>query len=221
MRENSDHYVGFIQQCLTEHFKATGKPGMIMVSFDTELFGHWWFEGIAWIKEVIRKLHTYTAVTMETAGEYLEDHPPVRAIELPESSWGNGGHWQVWLNDDTQWMWPIIGDAEQTMQVLAGKYKHTNGDGLVSRALKQASRELLLLESSDWPFLITTGQAKDYAIERFNAHHARFLELVNMISSGQMKESRIQEIEAIDNCFPELSSTLFAPRATTFQMADR
>ena len=106
VHENSDHYVGSVQQQLTDHLKATGKPGLIMVSFDTELFGHWWFEGVGWIKEIVRKFKTYTAVTMETAGEYLQKCPPKQAIDLPESSWGSGGHWQVWLNADTEWMWP-------------------------------------------------------------------------------------------------------------------
>ena len=40
--------------------------------------------------------------------------------------------------------------------------------------LNQAARELLLLESSDWPFLVTTGQAKEYASQRFNEHVDRF-----------------------------------------------
>jgi 1,4-alpha-glucan branching enzyme len=211
LRENSDHYVGFIQQCLTDHYKATGKPGMVMVSFDTELFGHWWFEGIAWIKEVIRKLRTYTAVTMQTASEYLEAHPPTRAIELPESSWGSGGHWQVWLNNETEWMWPIINDAERTMQNLATRHPGSNG-GLLRRALKQASRELLLLESSDWPFLVTTGQARQYAVDRFNGHQARFKELVDMITSGHIEEAKVSELESIDNCFPEVSPAAFAPK---------
>jgi 1,4-alpha-glucan branching enzyme len=215
LRENSDHYVGFIQNCLTDHLRSTGKPGMVMVSFDTELFGHWWFEGVSWIKEVIRKLRTYTAVTMQTASEYLEANPPSQAIDLPESSWGSGGHWQVWLNNDTEWMWPIINDAESTMQKLAttyqGKSNGNNGD-LVSRALRQASRELLLLESSDWPFLVTTGQAKGYAVERFNGHAERFNQLVDMLESGRIEESKVAEIESIDNCFPEASATAFAPK---------
>ncbi len=210
MRENSDHYVGFLQQCLTDQLKATGEPGMVMVSFDTELFGHWWFEGVSWIKEVIRKLRTYTAVTMQTASEYLESHPPKTAIELPESSWGSGGHWQVWLNNDTEWMWPIINKSEKTMQELAVQ-KKDNG-GLSSRAFNQAARELLLLESSDWPFLVTTGQAKEYAIERFNDHHERFKVLIGMIKSDKIEESKLAEIEAIDNCFPEISKSMFTPK---------
>ncbi|HEY9870515.1 MAG TPA: 1,4-alpha-glucan branching protein domain-containing protein [Candidatus Obscuribacterales bacterium] len=210
MRENSDHYVGVVQQLLTDHLRATGEPGMLMVSFDTELFGHWWFEGIAWIKEVIRKLRTYTAVTMRTAGEYIESCPPKRAIELPESSWGAGGHWQVWLNNDTEWMWPIIHSAERDMERIAVEYKDADG-GLVGRALKQAARELLLLQSSDWPFLVTTGQAKQYAVERFKGHHDRFRELVAMVLSGSVNEGRLSEFEDLDNPFPDVCHRCFLP----------
>ncbi len=212
-RENADHYVGFLQSTLTDHLKKTGEPGLVMVSFDTELFGHWWFEGVSWIKDVIKKLRQYTAVTMRTASEYLAHNPPKVAIELPESSWGSGGHWQVWLNNQTEWMWPIINDAEQTMQKIALNYDSNNGvDHLTKRAIQQASRELLLLESSDWPFLVTTGQAKDYAVERFNEHKDRFTSLVDMIQSGKVEEAKVSQIESIDNCFPDVAPHSFSPQ---------
>jgi len=212
MRENSDHYVGFLQECLTDHLKKTGSPGLVMVSFDTELFGHWWFEGVSWIKEIIRKLRTYTVVTMQTASEYLASAPPSVAIEIPESSWGSGGHWQVWFNNDTEWMWPIIHDGERTMRTLAQQNAHSKSE-VVQRALKQAARELLLIESSDWPFLVTTGQAKQYAIERFNDHVARFQKLAEMLKSGDIDEHKLAEIEDIDNCFPDVSPADFLPSA--------
>lgn len=214
MRENSDHYVGFIQQVLTEHLKKTGKPGLVMVSFDTELFGHWWFEGISWIKEVIRKMRTYTAVNMRTASDYLRENQPQKAIELPQSSWGSGGHWQVWLNNETEWMWPIIHECEHTMEDLA---MNVHKNGLIERAVKQAARELLLLQSSDWPFLVTTGQAKDYAVERFNGHVDRFRELVGMIRTGNVDESKLHDAEDIDNCFPDASIANFKTPAEQIQ----
>ena len=214
VRENSDHYVGVIQHALTDHLKRTGKPGLVMVSFDTELFGHWWFEGMTFIKEVIRKLKTHTAVDMVTAGEYVEKHPPTQAIELPESSWGAGGHFQVWYNNDTEWMWPIIHAAEKSLEQQTKLHK--NESPQMERALKQAARELLLLESSDWPFLITTGQAKQYAVQRFNEHHQRFQELLEMISGNSVNETRVAEIEEIDNCFADIDSgcLLFEDRET-------
>lgn len=206
VRENSDHYVGLIQQLLTDHLRSTSTTGLVLASFDTELFGHWWFEGITWIKEVIKKLRTYTAVSMQTASEYLEANPPGKAIELPESSWGAGGHFQVWYNNQTEWMWPIIHECEKSMQDAENR---RGGGALVDRALNQALRELLLLQSSDWPFLITTGQASQYAKERFDAHVERFKELIAMINSGQIDESRLGEFENIDNCFPNISNTWF------------
>ncbi len=214
INENSDHYVGLLQHSLTEHLRKTGKPGLVMVSFDTELFGHWWFEGITFIKEVIKKLRNYTAVSMVTAGEYVEQQAPTRAIELPESSWGAGGHYQVWYNDETEWMWPIIHAAERSLLDLAKD--HPGAGGQVGRALKQAARELVLLQSSDWPFLITTGQAKQYAVQRFNEHHLRFQEITEMIRNNKVNEARVAEIEEIDNCFPDIDvgSLLFEDRET-------
>jgi 1,4-alpha-glucan branching enzyme len=207
VHENSDHYVGMLQQLLTDQLKSTGETGLVMASFDTELFGHWWFEGITWIKEVIKKLRTYTAVQMYTASEYLETHPPTKAIELPESSWGAGGHWQVWYNDQTAWMWPIIHHCETTMAQVETDYR--GKDGLTDRALNQALREMLLLESSDWPFLITTGQAWQYAKDRFNGHVERFNALVDMVRSGNIDEGKLSQFEDIDNCFPNLSHNWF------------
>ena len=62
-------------------------------------------------------------------------------------------------------MWPVIHEAERRMEELVAAYP--NATGIQKEVLNQAARELLLLESSDWPFLVTTGQAKEYAIERF------------------------------------------------------
>ncbi len=48
--------------------------------YDTELFGHWWFEGPEWLYHVIRKLST-GPVRPATAGDVLERLPP-RTIDL-------------------------------------------------------------------------------------------------------------------------------------------
>ncbi|MBP6746987.1 DUF1957 domain-containing protein [bacterium] len=209
IKENADHYVGFLQGCLTEHLKTTGRPGLVMVSFDTELFGHWWFEGVTWLKEVIRRLKNYTAIEMQTATEYLTATPPEKTINLPESSWGSGGHYQVWLNNDTEFMWPQIHKAEKQMKEVMELVKASPNDAALNKAAEQLARELLLLSSSDWPFLVTTGQAKDYAIERFDGHVERFNKLYNMIKSGHIQFNEIAAIADIDNCFAELNLANF------------
>ncbi len=202
-KTNADHFSNLVYHLLKDYNQSTGRHGLVMVSFDTELYGHWWFEGVTWLKHVIKNLHSSEGIAFQTASEYLESHPPDSAIELPESTWGQGGHYWVWQNHHTEWMWPIIHSCEFKMRELVEKYPDET-DPLKKRLLNQILRELLLTESSDWPFLVTTFQAKDYAIERFNEHKDRFWELVNMLESGSIDEARFNVIEEEDNPFPQI-----------------
>lgn len=202
---HADHYTNIIYHLLNDYKINNNKEGLVMVSFDTELFGHWWFEGVEFIKQVIRKLAIFSKeVERVTAGEYLEKHPPTEAIQIPESSWGQGGHFWVWQNHLTEWMWPIIHGCERRMSDIANKFSKIPEDKLLLRALKQVARENLLLQSSDWPFLITTWQAKDYATDRFREHVERFEFIADMIEKNAIDEAELQKIEEIDNCFDEI-----------------
>ena len=212
VNSNSDHYTTLLYELLTNYKKANNKEGLIMVSFDTELYGHWWFEGVEFIKQVVRKLHNFLPeIERLTAGEYLEKHPPVDTIQIPESSWGQGGHFYVWLNHLTEWMWPIINGCEKRIIDIVAKYEKIPEDKLLHRALNQLARENLLLQSSDWPFLITTWQAKDYATERFEEHVQRFEKIADMIDAGNINEEELVKIESIDNCFPTIDYRVYLP----------
>lgn len=212
INENSDHYTTLLYHMLNDYKKATGKDGLIMVSFDTELFGHWWFEGVEFIKQTIAKLHKYNeGVDRLTASEYLEKHPPSAAISLPESSWGQGGHFWVWRNHQTEWMWPIIHACEKRMQNLAAKYPVLPQDKVLLRALNQTARENLLVQSSDWPFLVTTWQARDYAVERFRKHQENFERLASMIENNSIDENYLQSLESVDNPFAEIDYRVYTP----------
>ncbi len=211
--ENSDHYTHLIENLLRDYKNShDGKEGLVMVSFDTELFGHWWFEGVEFIKQVIEKLHDYHKdVEMMTAGAYVKKYPPKEAIQIPESSWGQGGHFYVWMNHLTEWMWPIIHSCEKRIIDIADRYEEKPEDKLLLRALSQLARENLLLQSSDWPFLITTWQAKDYATDRFREHVARFETIADMIDANNIDEDKLREIEEIDNCFADIDYRVYLP----------
>ena len=178
---HADHYVHLVEEQLRDYHERTGGFGSITASYDTELFGHWWFEGVDWLKAVLRGLASRPAVELTTASRIVEEHPPREVLSLPESSWGAGGGHFTWLNDDTTWMWPLIHAAERQMEELVTRYP--DADGPRRDVLNQAARELLLLQSSDWPFLVTTLQAKEYAVERFEEHLARFDQL--RVSGGR------------------------------------
>ena len=211
VNSNSDHYTTMLYHLLNDYKQSHGgKEGLVMVSFDTELYGHWWFEGIEFIKQVIRKLNNFLPqIERMTAGEYLQAHPPTEAIQIPESSWGQGGHFYVWNNHLTEWMWPIIHSCEKRITEIADRYQTIPEDKLLHRALNQLARENLLLQSSDWPFLITTWQAKDYATDRFREHVDRFEFIADMIDSGNIDDVKLKEIESIDNCFSDIDYRVY------------
>ncbi len=114
-------------------------------------------------------MHRDPELNVCTGSEYLSHNPPAAAITLPEGSWGAGGGSSMWLNDETRWTWDRVYDAELDFKALLRD--HGPGRDEVMRALvRQAMRELLLLQSSDWPFLISTWSARDYAERRILCH---------------------------------------------------
>lgn len=212
VREHATHFAGLVESALREYHAEKGQYGIVAANYDSELFGHWWFEGIDWIERVLRRLAHNPHVDLVTASEYLDREPPEQVVALPESSWGlGGGHW-TWDNPDTSWMWEPIHRAERRMERLVAAHPHAEGD--LSAALNQAARELLLLQSSDWPFLVTTGQAEEYASKRFRSHLERFQQLADMLEEEPPAVSRevVDELYELDNVFPNIDYHWFAAR---------
>lgn len=206
-RDHAAHFAGVLRETLRDHLDRTGRTGVVVAPFDTELFGHWWFEGPRWLEAVLG--HLGTDVRAVTASEYLESHPPRSVVRLPEGSWGQGGHHWVWLNDDTNWVWEHVYRAEDEFLEATSTLRRPRSS-LAQRILAQLARELLLLESSDWPFLITTRSARDYAEARVNEHVEAFERLRAMLdrakgpSLAPDDESWLAEIESRDSPFPDL-----------------
>lgn len=210
------HFVSVVKD-EAERWRAIGdRPGMIAAAYDAELFGHWWFEGVGWLARVLELLSTEEGptVTTATAGDYLHAFPANEAVDLPPSSWGRYHSDYTWNNAKTAWMWPLIHERERRMETLVARYPDATGD--TRATLSQAARELLLLESSDWPFLVTTGQASEYATRRFNAHVRRYDRLTALLDrntaetrAGKHLRTRL---EALDNPFPRLDYHLFQDR---------
>jgi 1,4-alpha-glucan branching enzyme len=210
---HADHFANLVAQSLREFHDQYGRPGLIVSAYDTELFGHWWFEGVTWLREVLRRLDANPEVGLTTARDYLAAYPPDEVLDIPESSWGAGGDHSTWMNEGTAWMWPLIHAAEERMErIVAG---NASADGLQAELLAQIARELVLLESSDWPFLVSTGQAAEYAVGRFQQHLARFNRLAQAAEVRQMDDEMVRFLrtcQRADNPFPDIDYRVFANR---------
>ncbi len=208
VEQHAEHFAHLVGDLLREYYNETGEQGLIASNYDTELFGHWWFEGVLWLGKVLRHLAENPDVEMTTASKYVAQHPPQQVLHIPESSWGAGGNHFTWNNGETEWMWAPIYEAENRMERLAGQYANPNEDQNI--VLKQAARELLLLQSSDWPFLVTTGQAREYAIQRYSQHLERFNKLVDSVEQDAPNVELAHELYELDKVFPDIDYRWFA-----------
>ena len=222
-REHAKNYVHLVREALAND-RADTIPPILCSPFDAELFGHWWFEGIAFLENVAREIHASTDLKLTSCATYLDQYPRAGFINMKEGSWGANGDNSVWMNPDTSWTYTHIYPAEIfTREVCDGT--RWQDAGLGERIVKQLCRELLLLESSDWQFLITTGAARDYAEMRFTNHNSDFLTVkaiwFSFCTNGSLtpeQETELAEIELRDNIFPDIDPTFWRTGA---KAADR
>ncbi|MGD0574463.1 MAG: 1,4-alpha-glucan branching protein domain-containing protein [Anaerolineales bacterium] len=207
VQEHADHFAHLVENLLADFHRESGRVGILAANYDTELFGHWWFEGMDWVREVLQRLANSSQVELTTSSEFLTRHPPQERVNLPETSWGAGGGHFTWDNADTHWMWEPIHQAEEQMARLVARYRSPAADSRA--ALNQTARELLLLQSSDWPFLVSTGQAKEYSIQRFRSHLDRFGQLAHALEIGQTPTLLAHEFWQLDRLFEDIDYTWF------------
>ncbi len=177
--EHAQDFCNYVKSRLREYRDRTGRHGVVVAAFDAELFGHWWFEGPQFLRDVILTLNADPDVDLQTASEFLAAHEPDKGVALPEGSWGEKGDHRVWANDKVNWMW----DIEYRCEAIMGRMTFQlpwQSNAQIRGLLEDAARELLLLQASDWAFIITRQQAVDYGIKRFMLHVARFETLVDL-----------------------------------------
>lgn len=184
------------------------KP-IVVAPYDAELFGHWWYEGPLWLEHLCRIIDAgKDGVKMSTPAGYLGDYVDNQVVELAASSWGEGGYNEVWLNPSNDWIYRHLHRAETTLVDLADLYP--NAEGTVRRTLNQAARELLLAQSSDWAFIIKTGTAVQYAVQRTSDHISHFNRLTSQLVDGQINEDELNEFEKEDSIFPEIDYSIYS-----------
>jgi 1,4-alpha-glucan branching enzyme len=192
MHSNADHFSDLITNILRGYHAEHNGTGILCAPYDAELFGHWWFEGPEFIKQVYRNLAKSEDVGVATLSEQLDHAKPTRVISIPEGSWGQGGYHYIWLNKWCEWTWKHIYNDELKMRNLARKYKGTDNQRFRD-IVEQAARELFLLSASDWQFLISTWAARDYAELRLTRHHEDFTRLAEMAdkvwNGGELDDS--------------------------------
>ncbi|MEX2557839.1 MAG: 1,4-alpha-glucan branching protein domain-containing protein [Actinomycetota bacterium] len=209
--KDAEDFVALVDRSLTEHEERTGAEGIVVACYDTELFGHWWFEGPAFLEKVYALLEGHPRIRPMSLGRALEEVPPERSVELAEGSWGFRKDLRSWVAPETEDMWRVLAETESETVRLARKFAEPGPSQ--GRAMSQLARELFLLQSSDWPFMVLRGKNAGYARERFEGHRERWSRLADALlrrMPAAPLDRLTAELAEIDNAFPDLSYSAFS-----------
>ena len=203
--DHATHFSGFLGHI--QRKERIGPSGVAMAPFDTELFGHWWFEGIDFLRGLFGRLPFREGVVPVTASEHLDSFPPQVAIRPLQGSWGANGDFSMWLNEGTRWTWERLWPLEDAFWDAAPRALASEETRSI---LAHAARQLLLAQSSDWQFMISTGAVPDYAEMRLNLHCDDAEALLDALKPGAPEGAlanaleKTLELQARDDVFPNI-----------------
>ena len=194
-REQAAEFARAVAERLAGYRETAGRRGLIVFAVDTELLGHWWWEGPIWLEEALRQLPSagVRLVTLDQVAESASGaggaaapsgtNPasvapggpgpvePRRGVELAASTWGEAKDFRTWDS-------PAVSDFVWSARRLELRLVQELGCLSDDRA-RRAARELLAVQSSDWAFLDFHGKAGDYAFERATQHAEALLEALD------------------------------------------
>ncbi|HEX5854309.1 MAG TPA: 1,4-alpha-glucan branching protein domain-containing protein, partial [Thermoanaerobaculia bacterium] len=160
------------------------------------------FEGVDFLEAVFARLAESERVVPRTASEALAAAPAPELLALSPGTWGRGGDFQVWWNERTVPYWREVEAVERALERFEERR-----NAIPLPLFASLERQALLLQSSDWPFLIDNEVSKDYAEGRIREHVDDFWRLARMADSGFVDAAAFAAIAERDRIFePELAS---------------
>ena len=171
------------------------KPPLFTAPYDMELFGHWWFEGIDFLKNISLTSSKNDTIKLTTFDCYLQEFKTHQLLNPKYSTWGQNGFSQVWNNDSNNKIiinsHKILEKFEQLMKIIFSEKIIL--DSLEKEAVVLLTKIVFLLTSSDWPFLINSGICA-YPTKRFYIHNEEFEFLLKKIIENNIEKEDIQNL---------------------------
>jgi 1,4-alpha-glucan branching enzyme len=177
-------FVELVRDRLLSESQRIGRPAHVVAAFDTELFGHWWYEGPLWLERLLRALPE-AGIQVGTLSDARANGFVGAPVDLPPSSWGSGKDWQVWAGPKVADLVALNAEVVDTaLAVIDKALAQTDCAPTRDPVADQILRETLLTVSSDWPFMVSKDSAADYARYRAHLHAHATREIADALSAG-------------------------------------
>ncbi len=209
-----EHARDFVQKRI-EHIQSLspaleGRAAHLTCPYDAELFGHWWFEGPRFLEAVFREAAERGEIAMTSPRGFLERPERLQRVHPGASTWGEGGYFDVWLDDDNAWLYRHLHNAERAVIEWAdGLENPDDEESLDARLVAQCGREVMLAQASDWAFILQRGTSVEYALSRTRDHLEAIRHLGDELEADISESDGLDEREERYAIFPELEPSLW------------
>jgi len=198
-REHAREFVAHAIARLDRYAERHDRPGVLCCALDTELLGHWWYEGLDWLRLAVGEA-AEQGLELATIGDAVAR---VEAVDraLAPSTWGTDKDLSTWDSPSVAEI-AFAARRAELRTVAAATTATASGP-----ALERAARELLALQASDWPFQVTRELASEYPGERVSGHLA-----AHDAALGALADSTAVPEPSLRNLAPDLAlASLAAP----------
>jgi len=208
----TEHARDFVEHCierLDSYARERGRRGVLCCALDTELLGHWWYEGLTWLRAALATARE-RGLELATVSDAIERTDLVQR-PLTASTWGRRRDMSTWDSPQVAELVFDVRRAELLTVARAGELQRG-----APEAFERAARELLALQSSDWAFQITGELAGDYPRRRVRGHMNALADALRSTrapagASGDYASASMLE-GALRNLAPDLDpASLLAP----------
>lgn len=186
--------------------ERNGRPGLTVAAYDTELFGHWWYEGPEWLAAVLRLLPE-AGVTVTTLSGAIDSGLVGTPVQPASGSWGAGKDWHIW---DGEGVHDIVADNARAQAKVLELLKTMEPDSGRSAAADQLVRDMVMALQSDWAFMVSHDSAAQYARQRHAGHHWNLAELADRIEEYGWTDPRTTALAAdqrrVDGAFGHIDA---------------
>ncbi len=169
------HARGFVAHSivrLDSYRSERGRRGLLCCALDSELLGHWWYEGTHWLEAVVQESERQGLELASVSAALAETEAVARP--LVPSSWGTPKDLSTWDSPPVAELAFALREAELRTVAATAELARTSGSERSRRRAicERAARELLALQASDWAFLVSRATAADYPELRAAGHRA-------------------------------------------------
>jgi 1,4-alpha-glucan branching enzyme len=206
VQRHAAEFVEVVRTRLASLARRNGRPGLVVAAYDTELFGHWWHEGPAWLEAVLRALPD-AGVRVSTLQGAAEAGCVGGPVDLPASSWGSGKDWRVWDGEQVSDLVSLNTNVTRLALSTVDQLLKEPGRNPVA---DQILRETLLATSSDWAFMVSKDSAPDYARVRAQTHAHAVYEICAAVQAGGPAEELAARWRLADGPFAALDARRLA-----------